>query len=299
MTGLRRVEGAGVTLALESWAPAHPSAPPLLLLHGVSRRGGTFLPALPWFLPRYAVHALDHRGHGASGRAPGYLVRDYAADAVRVAGGLGGPVVLYGHSLGALVALLTAAALPGRIAAVVAEDPPGPGFLARVGEGDYRPIFDLYRRHAGSPLPVPELARLLDAAVLESPAGGTPRRFGAIRDSAGVRLTAACLKALDPAVLDPLLSGTWLEGVDWPAALAAVACPVLLLRGEPALGGMLPAADFEALCDAVADLTVVDFGARSPWGTAGHTIIGQSPDVLPRFVIPFLAAAVAGGEGHA
>ena len=55
----------------------------------------------------------------------------------------------------------------------------------------------------------------------------------------------------------------------------------------------------QALRAGVADLTVVDFGARSPWGTAGHTIIGQSPDVLPRFVIPFLVAAVAGGEGHA
>lgn len=297
MSAVRRVEGAGVTLALESWTGHDASAPPLLLLHGVSRRGSTFLPAVPSFLPAFAVHALDHRGHGASGRAGSYLVRDYAADAVRVAGAFARPVVLYGHSLGALVALITAAALPGKIAAVVVEDPPGQGFLARVGEGDYRPIFELYRRYAGSALPVPQLARLLDAAVLESPAGGPPRRFGAIRDAAGVRLTAACLKALDPAVLDPLLGGEWLGGVEWPAALGAVACPVLLMRGEPALGGMLPAADFQSLCEALADVTVVDFAARSPWGTAGHNILGQCPDVLPRFVIPFLLAAVAGGEG--
>jgi pimeloyl-ACP methyl ester carboxylesterase len=299
MTAVRRVDGAGVPLQLESWAGPDASAPPLLLLHGVSRRGSTFLPAVPAFLPRFAVHALDHRGHGGSARAASYLVRDYAADAVCVAGAFGRPVVLYGHSLGALVALLAAAELPGRIAAVVVEDPPGQSFLARVGEGDYRPIFDLYRRHAGSPLTTTELARLLDAAILESPTGGPPRRFGAIRDAAGVRLTAACLKALDPAVLDPLLAGAWLEGVDWPAALGAVACPVLLLRGEPALGGMLPAADLQTLRDGVADLTVIDFAARSPWGTAGHNILGQSPDVLPRFVVPFLLATVAGGEGGA
>jgi len=299
MSAVERVAGAGCSLALERWGGSDPSAPPLLFLHGVSRRGLSFAPAVPALAASFRVHALDQRGHGASDRAQGYLVGDYAADAARVAAGLGKGLVLYGHSLGALVALETAAALPATVVAVVLEDPPGPSFLATVATGEYRPLFDLYRRHAGSGLPVGELARLLADAPLESPRGGPPRRFGDIRDAAGIRLTAACLKSLDPAVLDPLLAGRWLEGIDWLGTARRVACPVLLLRADPSLGGMLPDADFAMLEGALADVTVVDFSAGSPWGRAGHNILGQSPDILPRYVLPFLLSTVVGGQGAA
>ena len=293
MRGTRRVAGAGPGLALESW-PADPQAPSLLLLHGVSRRGRGFAGVVPALGSRYALHALDHRGHGASDRAGSYLVRDYAADcAAVVERALSGPVVFQGHSLGALVALLVAAALPERVAAVVLEDPPGPTFLAGVSRSDYSTLFELYRRHAGSPLAVGELARVLADAELASRAG-PPRRFGAIRDAAGVRFTAACLKALDPATLEPLLADAWLEGVDLVAAAREVRCPVLLLRADPALGGMLPDADLAALLGALRDVALVDFSAGSPWGRAGHGILGQFPDAVARFVIPFLeSTAVA------
>jgi len=297
MSAVQRVAGAGGSLALETWAGGDPSSPQLLLLHGVSRRGCSFAPAVPALVPHFRVHALDQRGHGASDRAGSYLVRDYAADAAHVAARLDGPLVLYGHSLGALVALATAAALPANVVAVVVEDPPGPSFLATVATGDYGAVFELYRRHAGSGLSVGHLARLLADAPLESPRGGARRRFGDIRDAAGIRLTAACLKSLDPAVIDPLLAGRWLEGVDWLGTARSVACPVLLLRADPALGGMLVDADATALVGELADPTVVDFSAGSPWGHAGHNILAQAPDILPRYVIPFLLSTVVGGRG--
>lgn len=287
MNTTRRVAGAGPSLALESW-PADPRSPALLLLHGVSRRGRGFAGAVPSYGGRYAIHTLDHRGHGASDRAGSYLVRDYAADGEAVVSdALAGPVVLQGHSLGALVALLVAAALPDRVAAVVLEDPPGPTFLAGVSRGDYAPLFELYRRHAGSTLAVGELARVLAAAELRSTAG-PPRRFGAIRDAAGVRFTADCLKRVDPEVFGALLSDAWLDGVDLVDAARRVRCPVLLLRADPALGGMLPDADLAALVAAFRDVALVDFSAGSPWGRAGHGILGQFPDAIARFVVPFL-----------
>ena len=52
---------------------------------------------------------------------------DYAADALAFVEALPSPATLYGHSLGALVAASVAAALPGRVAGVVLEDPPGRG----------------------------------------------------------------------------------------------------------------------------------------------------------------------------
>ncbi len=280
-------QGDGVSLS--GWTAGCPAAPPLLLLHGVSRRRATFAPLLPWLLPRFCVRAYDQRGHGESERGEGYFVRDYAADSVRVVGTLGRPV-LYGHSLGALVALLTAAACPDSVAGIVLEDPPGPTFLASVDRSPYAAVFTLYRQHAGSTLSVGELARKLSAAPLPGAPGMPATTFGATRDPANVRFTASCLKGLDPATMLPLLANAWLDGVDWVATLRRVTCPVLLLRADPARGGMLPDGDFRQLCDTLADPTPIDLAG------IGHNAVGQQPDLVPRFVIPFLESLPFGDE---
>lgn len=271
--------GDGVTLA--GWTAGNTAAPSLLLLHGVSRRRATFAPLLPWLLPRYCVRAYDQRGHGESERGGGYFVRDYAADSARVIGTLG-KTVLYGHSLGALVALVTAAACPDSVAGIVLEDPPGPSFLAGVDRSPYAAVFTLYREHAGSRLSIGELARKLSAAPLPGAPGTPATTFGATRDPANVRFTASCLKSLDPATMLPLLANAWLDGIDWEATLRRVACPVLVLRADPARGGMLPDGDYRTLCDRLADVTPIDLPG------IGHNAVGQQPDLVPRLVIPFL-----------
>lgn len=272
-------QGDGVSLS--DWTAGSPAQPPLVLLHGVSRRRSTFAPLLPWLLPRFCVRAYDHRGHGESDRGGGYFVRDYAADAVRVVGTLPRPV-LYGHSLGALVALLVAAVSPDSVGAIVLEDPPGPSFLAAVDRSPYSAVFTLYREHAGSPLSVGELARQLSAAPLPGAPGMPATTFGATRDPANVRFTASCLKGLDPATMLPLLANAWLDGIDWEATLRRVACPVLVLRADPARGGMLPDSDFLLLGNALSDATLIELPG------IGHNAVGQQPDLVPRLVIPFL-----------
>jgi pimeloyl-ACP methyl ester carboxylesterase len=272
-------QGDGVLLS--GWTAGSSAQPPLLLLHGVSRRRATFAPLLPWLVPRFCVRAYDQRGHGESERGPGYFVRDYAADAVRVVGTLSKPV-LYGHSLGALVALLVAAACPDSVGAIVLEDPPGPSFLAAVDRSPYAAVFTLYREHAGSALSVGELARQLSAAPLPGAPGIPATTFGATRDPANVRFTASCLKGLDPATMLPLLANAWLDGIDWEATLRRVACPVLVLRADPARGGMLPDGDFRILGDTLADATLIELPG------IGHNAVGQQPDLVPRLVIPFL-----------
>ena len=83
-------------------------------------------------MTRWHLHLIDHRGHGGSGRAPGqYRVVDHVEDALTVLNWLGRPAVLFGHSLGALVAAAAAAARPELVRAVVLEDPPSDGFLSR------------------------------------------------------------------------------------------------------------------------------------------------------------------------
>lgn len=282
--GRRLVPAGSGDLALNSWGD--PSAPPLLMLHGVARRGDSFLPLLPWLEPRWRVAALDHRGHGRSARADAYLVRDYAADCVSVVERqFDRPVVLYGHSLGALVAIVAAAAIPGRVAAIVLEDPPGPGFLGDLRHSAYHALFAAYRLLAGERQPVADLARRLADVELVDPANGTVTRLGAVRDAAALRFLAACLADLDPAVMTPLVAGDWLTACDLSAALAAVRCPVLMLRADPRAGGMLPDADARLFAGRLRDLAAVDL----PTGT-GHTVHGTSPELVIRHLLPFLAS---------
>src|SRR5438045_742737 len=82
------------------------SGPPLVFLHGVTRRWQDFLTLVPALTGRWQVHGLDFRGHGGSGRVPNkYRIIDYVQDAVSVLRTrVAEPAVLYGHSLGALVA---------------------------------------------------------------------------------------------------------------------------------------------------------------------------------------------------
>ena len=102
------------------------NGPAIVFFHGVTRRWQSFVPLIPALSTRWHIHALDHRGHGQSSRAKfGYLVRDYVHDAVAfVQQQVQGPVVLYGHSLGAMVAAGVAAELPQQVQGAILEDPP-------------------------------------------------------------------------------------------------------------------------------------------------------------------------------
>ena len=82
--------------------------PPLVLVHGAVADHRRWRPLLP-YLERFAtVHALDRRGRGASGDAPGYDLKrefeDVAAVVDAVAEASGSAVDLYGHSFGGLCA---------------------------------------------------------------------------------------------------------------------------------------------------------------------------------------------------
>ena len=84
------------------------SGPPLVLVHGALADHTRWRPLLPYLEPFATVHAMDRRGRGASGDAPGYdLTREFedvAAVVDAVAEASGSTVGLYGHSFGGLCA---------------------------------------------------------------------------------------------------------------------------------------------------------------------------------------------------
>lgn len=123
----RVFEVQGRRIAARCWHD--PSLPPLLALHGWLDNAATFDRLAPW-LDRYHLVALDFAGHGLSDhRPPGirYHFVDHVDDVLAVADQLGwAQFTLMGHSMGAGVSTLFAAALPERLHKLVLIEGFGP-----------------------------------------------------------------------------------------------------------------------------------------------------------------------------
>jgi pimeloyl-ACP methyl ester carboxylesterase len=256
--------------------------PPLLFLHGVSRIGRDFAPLFPALGGSWQAQTVDHRGHGRSSQVAGaYRVTDYVRDAAAVVRDLLTPVILFGHSLGAVTAAAVAAAEPDRVRAVILEDPPSKPFMAKLRSTPYHGQFAAVQKLAGQNRPIADIARDLANIPLPQP-NGTVARLGDFRDPTMLRFSARCLPSLDPAVFDPVLNGTWFDGYDENAIWKAIKCPVLLLRGEEARGGMLPVADADRMAKTIADCSRVDVPG------AGHLIHWLATEECVRLTLGFL-----------
>jgi pimeloyl-ACP methyl ester carboxylesterase len=102
----------------------NPEAPRLLALHGWLDNAASFSALAPHLCEHFHFVALDLPGHGRSDHAPagmGYRFADGIFDVLAAADALGWESFdLLGHSMGAGIASLTAAACPGRIRRLVA-----------------------------------------------------------------------------------------------------------------------------------------------------------------------------------
>ena len=262
-----------------------PNGPPLLCIHGVGRSWRDYMPLLPVFIPAWSVVAPDLRGHGGSARCPGqYLIRDFLGDVTALLRQLEQPAVIYGHSLGAMLAALVAADCPELVVAVIAEDPPSPGFLERLQTTSYGPLFQAMQRLAGSTRDVSAIARQLGDVVVASNMSGEPVRLRDVRDSASIRFSARWLCDLDPAVYTPILECHWRDGLEFPEVWSRVKCPTLLLAGDEACGGMLPPADVKEIMNRLADGTLVEFPR------IGHQIHWLAREATVRAVLSFLGS---------
>lgn len=258
------------------------NGPPLLFLHGVTRAWRDFAPLFPPVCMRWQPVGLDFRGHGRSARAPGkYRVIDYIDDAVAVLTGLHEPAVIYGHSLGALVAVAAAASAPNLVRGVILEDPPGSALLSNIRDTAYFAQFKAMQVLAGDTFAIPELARQMAGIPLPGQGGATVR-LGELRDAASLRFAARCLKDADPDVLTPVIAGKWLDGFDVESSMRGVKCPALLIRGDDAKGGMLNRTEAEQWVAWMADATLIDVPG------IGHLIHWLDTETTVRLLLSFL-----------
>ena len=219
--------------------------PPLVLVHGAVADHTRWRPLLPYLEPHATVHAMDRRGRGASGDAPGYdLAREFedvAAVVDAVAAASGSAVDLYGHSFGGLCAF-GGAALTANLGRLVLyegwppadpaarELPPDVGqrLDARLAEGDHDAVVETMFREV---VRMPEA----DLAALRAQPAWTARVAAA---PALVRE----LRAISRVAFDPALA-------------ARIIVPALLLTGSDSRDPF--AADTRTVAAALPDARVV------------------------------------------
>ena len=106
-------------------SPGEDARPKMLCLHGGAAQAHWFDFVVAPFLEDYRVLSLDLRGHGDSDWGPPdeYSYLDFANDTGAFINALGiGPVVLAGHSMGGMVAVVTAAEYPDAVDKLVVID---------------------------------------------------------------------------------------------------------------------------------------------------------------------------------
>lgn len=260
------------------------NGPPLVLLHGVLRQWADFVPIMPQLSLRWKVYGIDFRGHGKSSRTPGhYFVADYLRDAASfLSYQLREPAVVYGHSLGAMVALLMAAEMREHVKAVILEDPPFQTMGARIRETPYHRQFTGVRDLARQGMSTGELAAKLADVDITAPGSEKPQRLGDVRDMAALRWLATCLQQVDPDVFSPILEGRWLEGYDVDRTIQRVRCPTLVLQADGEAGGMLADDDAGFMERSIAECVRIRFPG------VGHSVRGSAHEMWSRVVMNYL-----------
>ncbi|MCM6773441.1 lysophospholipase [Nocardia sp. CDC159] len=131
-SGTGEFDGRGGRVFWRAWLPEERARAVIALVHGVAEHSGRYEHVGRRLAGAgYAVHALDHIGHGRSGGAQANIGSiDGAADNVSAllefaaAEHPGLPRFVVAHSMGSLVALYLATRAPLRIAGIAVSAPP-------------------------------------------------------------------------------------------------------------------------------------------------------------------------------
>jgi pimeloyl-ACP methyl ester carboxylesterase len=256
------------------YAEVESNRPPLLLLHGIGMDWRVWQAVSRRLAPHFRVIMVDLRGHGRSCKpASGYGLADYALDVERLINGLGlHNVTLAGSSLGALVAV-TVEAREEVVARRVLVDPP-------FGRGEGRPLFREILEIKESGLTSGQSQQAIFEALSRD-----NRRAGTLL----LKYMSETWVATAPAALrEALQPGTWRNELE--LALRDIASPVLIMRGNEALGSVL---SDEASRHA---LELLPRGREAYFAGAGHAIHGQRPAQFVSELLSFVSACPTSGQ---
>lgn len=199
--------------------------PPIILLHGLSDN------ALCWnrvplvLEVEFDVILMDARGHGSSGldeRGASPLAQAEDVRALIETLQLQKPILI-GHSMGAVTAALAAVQMPKAVRGVVLEDPPWEEISGGDGARREKKLADWREWLSG----------LKQKSLEEMIAEG--KRLHPLWDESEFFQWAKAKQQVKLEALDWILQ----PPPDWREIARQIACPGLIITGEPALGAAL------------------------------------------------------------
>lgn len=242
--------------------------PPLVLSHGITDNGRCWTRAAQILEENYDVIMVDARGHGRSD-APktGYGPQGRAADLAGLIRALGlEKPYLMGHSMGADTTAHTAADYSDLVGCAILEDPPW-----------YDSVADVEHREA--------TARDWRATMQERKAKTFAELLAAGRERhptwADVEF-GPWAEAKQQVSFDVLQMLSELRP-NWPELAARIACPTLLITGDPDLGALVTPETAAEVARLNPRLKVVRLAG------AGHNIRREQFEPFVRAVAGFLA----------
>ena len=200
--------------------------PPLILLHGVMDNGLCWTPVARDLQASFDVIMPDARGHGLTGGPlENFSYPQLADDVVDLINALNlERPSLFGHSMGAMTALVVAASNTDLVRAIVLEDPPLMDEAVSKNEGN---------------IPTPEVLHafqnILSLRTMSSEERlSAARKFNPNWDEAELGPWADSKVEFDPGILQHLR-----VSFPWSEQLPAITCPILLVTGDPTAGAIV------------------------------------------------------------
>jgi pimeloyl-ACP methyl ester carboxylesterase len=264
----------GLRFHYVTWGPA--SAPPVLLLHGLTGHARTWDALARDLAADFRVIALDQRGHGDSDRAPDgdYGVATMAGDVERFVEALGlERFALVGLSMGGRVGIAYAG---GRHAARIERF-----CIVDIGPEIHLPGLERIRQMmAGSPERIESEEQAVEFVRRANPrmaeAGLRDRVRHGLRPLAG----GGFEWKYDKALRDMMRQGGRRDTIDLWEPLRRIPVPALLVRGADS--DVLSAEVAKRMIDALPDGRLVEIPG------AGHTVPADQPEAFARAVRAFL-----------
>jgi len=265
-----------LTLTAQIWGDTH--APPLLALHGWLDNAGSFARLAPKLAHRFRVIALELPGHGHSSHLPAgisYHYVDYVSAVTSAADALGlAHYRLLGHSLGAGIASLTAAATPQRIAHLFLIEGLGP--LGDDGSATLQRFRDAYADPANRGKSLRTFSSVEQAISARTMASGLRAELARpIRERGLAQVEGGYRWRSDPRLTRP--SAVRLAEDQIRALLAGIEAPAALLLSRPATP-YLPAAMMEARAARVPRIAVTHMDG-------GHHLHLEHPQAVANWLL--------------
>ena len=265
----------GLTFHYVTWGPE--SAPPLVLLHGLTSHARSWDALGRELATSRRVIALDQRGHGDSDRAPDgdYSVATMAGDVAGFVDAIGlERFDLLGLSMGGRVGIAYAGGHAARIQRLCVVD---------IGPEIHRPGMERIRQMmAGSPERIrseEEAFELARRANPRAPEAGLRER---VRHAIRSLPDGGLEWKYDKALRDMMRQGGRRETIDLWEPLRRITAPTLLVRGADS--DVLSPEVAKRMLDALPDGRLVEIPG------AGHPVPMDQPEAFARAVRAFLGA---------